>query len=89
MESHFGSPTWQAIDAYGYFPHQTAGSLGDLPKILGQELREHYELPQDLPHGMFTLLIELKDRDGSPAQRSNNPACIPLSDENCFLVVAF
>ncbi len=65
---------------YGYSPHQAAGSLGDLPKILGQELREHYEVPQDLPHRMFTLLIELKDRDGSSAQRSNNPACIPLGD---------
>jgi hypothetical protein len=41
--------------------------LGDLPKILGRELREHYELPHELPHGMFTLLTELKNLDRSPA----------------------
>jgi hypothetical protein len=50
----------------GYSPHQVAAKASDLPKILGQELREHYELVQDLPHGMFTLLIELKNL-GRPA----------------------
>jgi hypothetical protein len=53
-----------------YFPHQDAARPSDLLKILGQELREHYELPHDLPHGMFTLLMELNDRGGSPALRT-------------------
>ena len=48
--------------ASDYFPHQEAARPGPLIKILGQELREHYELPHDLPHGMFTLLMELSDR---------------------------
>ena len=50
-----------------YFPHQDAARPSDLLKILGQELREHYELPHNLPHGMFTLLMELSNRGGSPA----------------------
>jgi hypothetical protein len=36
----------------------------DLLKILGQELREHYELPRNLPHGMLTLLMQLSVRGG-------------------------
>jgi hypothetical protein len=50
-----------------YLPHQIAAKASDLPKIVGHELREHYELPHDLPHGMFTLLIELKTLDQIPA----------------------
>jgi hypothetical protein len=53
--------------ASDYSPHQNTAMLGDLPKILGRELREHYELPHELPHGMFTLLTELKNLDRSPA----------------------
>jgi hypothetical protein len=52
---------------YHYCPHQDAAKPSDRLKILGQELREHYELPHDLPHGMFTRLIELNDRGGSAA----------------------
>jgi hypothetical protein len=44
----------------------TAARPSDLLKILGRELREHYELRHNLPHGMFTLLMELSDRGGSP-----------------------
>jgi hypothetical protein len=56
--------------ASDYFPHQGAARPSDLLKILGQELRENYELPHDLRHGMFTLLMELNDRGGSPALRT-------------------
>ena len=70
----FGSPTWQASDtrdqSSDYFPHQDAARPSDLLKILGQELPEHYELPHNLPHGMFTQLMELSDRGGSPALRT-------------------
>ncbi len=54
--------------ASDYSPHRAARP-SDLPKILGQKLRERYELPLDLPHGMFTLLMELK-RSESPALRT-------------------
>ena len=53
-----------------YSPHQSAARPSNLLKILGQELREHYELPHNLPHGMFTLLMELSNRGGSPALRT-------------------
>jgi hypothetical protein len=53
--------------AYHYCPHQDAARPRDLLRILAQGLPEHYELPHDLPHGMFTLLIELNDRGGIPA----------------------
>jgi hypothetical protein len=56
--------------ASDYSPHQRAERPSDLLKILGQELREHYELPHNLPHVMFTLLMELSDRGGSPALRT-------------------
>jgi hypothetical protein len=44
-----------------YSAHQDAATHHDLPKTLGQELREHYRVPQDLPHHMFTLLMRLID----------------------------
>jgi hypothetical protein len=72
----FGSPTWQASGArdLSQLPiiSRTKAQQGpsDLLKILGQELRENYELPHDLRHGMFTLLMELNDRGGSPALRT-------------------
>ncbi len=52
-----------------YCPHQDAAKSSDLLKILGRDLREHYELPHDLPHGMFTLLMELSDQGERPALR--------------------
>jgi hypothetical protein len=27
---------------------------------VGQALREHYELPEELPHGILTLLMQLR-----------------------------
>jgi hypothetical protein len=56
--------------AFDYFPHQGAARPSDLLKILRRELLEHYEPPHDLPHGMFTLLMELSDRGESLALRT-------------------
>jgi hypothetical protein len=56
--------------ASDYFPHQGAARPSDLLKILEQELRERYEPQHDVPHGMFTLLMELSDRGGSLALRT-------------------
>jgi hypothetical protein len=33
--------------------------LRSIQMKVGQELREHYELPQELPHGILTLLMQL------------------------------
>ena len=49
-----------------YSAHQDAAKHCDLPKTLGQELREHYQPPQDAPHHMFTLLMRLNDDGGCP-----------------------
>ena len=31
--------------------------------MIGQELRARYEVPQDLPHEMLTLLLQLNEHD--------------------------
>ena len=49
-----------------YSAHEDAMRHYDLPKTLGQELRQHYQLPQNLPHHLFTLLMRLNDDGGSP-----------------------
>ena len=41
-------------------PKQAAERNG-LPKVLEQDLRAHYELPQELPHRLLTLLMKLND----------------------------
>jgi hypothetical protein len=49
-----------------YSAHQDAAKHCDLPKTLGQELREHYQLSQNLPHHLFALLMSLSEKSGSP-----------------------
>ena len=53
-----------------YFPRQDGARPSDLLKIRRRELREHYELPHDLPHGMLTMLRKLSDGGGSSALRT-------------------
>ena len=50
-----------------YSPHEETAKPRDLPKLLGQELQAHFKPLQDLPHRMFTLLMQLKNerRGGS------------------------
>ena len=31
--------------------------------MIGQELRARYEFPQDLPHEMLTLVVQLNERE--------------------------
>ena len=31
--------------------------------MIGQELRARYEVPQDLPHEMLTLVVQLNERE--------------------------
>jgi len=31
--------------------------------MIGQELRARYEVPQDLPHGLLTILMQLNERE--------------------------
>jgi hypothetical protein len=47
-----------------YSPHRDTARSADLLKILGQELREYYELPHNLPHGMLAPLMQLSVRGG-------------------------
>jgi hypothetical protein len=46
-------------------PHHSAtqpvAERSGLPKVLEQDLRAHYELPQELPHRLLTLLMKLND----------------------------
>jgi len=35
--------------------------------MIGQELRARYEVPQDMPHEMLTLLLQLNEHDEEPS----------------------
>ena len=39
--------------------------LRALQAAIGKEVRALYELPQELPHGILTLLMQLNERTGS------------------------
>jgi hypothetical protein len=39
----------------------------DLLRVLRRELRAHYELPQDLPHQILTIMLALNDLGESAA----------------------
>jgi hypothetical protein len=49
--------------ALDYLSAQDAAEYCDLlERILRRELRAHYELPQDLPHEILTLMMALNDQ---------------------------
>ena len=41
------------------------GGVDDLVAVLRRELREHYEMPQDLSHQILALMLALNDQDES------------------------
>jgi hypothetical protein len=44
-------------------PWSKAVARGAVRSMIGQELRARYEVPQELPHGMRTLLTQLNERE--------------------------
>ena len=46
-----------------YVSDHDAAEYSELLRVLRQELRAHYELPQDLPHQILTLMMALNDQD--------------------------
>ena len=47
--------------ASDYLSAQDAAEYCELVRVLRRELRAHYELPQDLPHQILTLMMALND----------------------------
>jgi hypothetical protein len=45
-----------------YVADHDAAEYSELLRVLRQELRAHYELPEDLPHQILTLLMALNDQ---------------------------
>jgi hypothetical protein len=41
--------------------------------MMGQELRAWYEVPQDLPHEMVTLLVQLNEQEQEQKSKRNRP----------------
>jgi hypothetical protein len=54
-------------------PHEETAKHRDLPKLLGQELQAHFKPLQDVPHRMFTLLMQLKNIRAPRGERSAPP----------------
>ncbi|MGA8614281.1 MAG: hypothetical protein WB760_21920 [Xanthobacteraceae bacterium] len=44
-------------------PWSEAAARRALRMMIGQELGSRYEVPQDLPHEMLTLLMQLNERE--------------------------
>jgi hypothetical protein len=42
--------------------------------MIGQELRARYEVQQDLPHEMLTLLLQLNEHDEEASSRASSLA---------------
>jgi hypothetical protein len=53
-----------------YSPHEETAKRRDLPKLLGQELQAHFKPLKNLPHRMFTLLMQLKNIKAPRGERS-------------------
>jgi hypothetical protein len=44
-------------------PYSKAVARRGVRVTIGHELGKHYEVPQDLPHGIVALLMQLNERD--------------------------
>ena len=55
--------------ASDYLSAQDAAEYCELVRVLRRELRAHYELPQDLPHQILTLMVALDDQGKSNENR--------------------
>ena len=53
-----------------YSARQDAATRCDLPKLLAEELRTQYQVPQELPDHMFALLLRLNDNGGSDTKQN-------------------
>ena len=51
-----------------------AACLRDIQTKIGQELRATYDLPQDLPHQMLMLLMQLNDQPDGEHGRARETA---------------
>jgi hypothetical protein len=38
--------------------------------MIGEGLREHYEVPQKMPHDLFVLLMQMNERNNGAARRA-------------------
>ena len=47
----------------GNVPWSKAVTCRAVRTMIGQELRARYEVPQDLPHEMVALLVQLNERE--------------------------
>ena len=47
----------------------TAAEYSELLRVLRRELRAHYELPEDLPHQILTLMMALNGQGESDERR--------------------
>jgi hypothetical protein len=52
-----------------YVSGHAAAEYSELLRVLRQELRAHYELPNDLPHQILTLMMALNDQGESDEGR--------------------
>ena len=52
-----------------YVSDHDAAEYSELLRVLRQELRAHYELPQGLPHQILTLMMALNDQGESDEAR--------------------
>ncbi len=61
--------------ASGCASDQHAAEHCDLLAVLRRELRQHYELPEDLPHQILALMLALNDQGESalrPRRRASS-----------------
>jgi hypothetical protein len=60
-------------------PYTNAAARRVVRTTIGSELRAHYELRHDLPHGMLTLLMQLNEREHEEEAASVGGLTIGLS----------
>lgn len=48
--------------------------------MIGEGLREHYEVPQKMSHELFVLLMQMNERNNGVARRAAKPESLSRRD---------
>jgi hypothetical protein len=57
-------------DAYSYYSHYEALTWSFTREQIGQDLREHYQVPKELPPKLLAPILELVVVEGLPPEKS-------------------
>jgi hypothetical protein len=61
-------------EAYSYYSHHEALTWRFIRERIGQDLREHYQVPAELPSNIWALVVKLEAVEGDYVAGAGPPS---------------